>query len=217
MCMLSRFSQVQLFVILWTIDLQAQNSVQGILQATISSGWPGPPPENLPNSETEPKSPALQVNSLLSEPPGKPSGNKVIVRKTVASLCTYSALWDWKGHHGGPVLCLKPVIPPEMYEVLQSSILGSQSLPWISEAVSLLSHGRREKLLSCVRLFATPWTVAHQAPPSMGFSRQEYWSGVPFPSPGIFLIQGSNPDLPHFRQTLYHLRHQKEGGEKRKK
>ena len=48
MCMLSRFSQVQLFVILWTIDLQAQNSVQGILQATISSGWPGPPPENLP-------------------------------------------------------------------------------------------------------------------------------------------------------------------------
>ena len=40
------------------------------------------------------------------------------------------------------------------------------------------------KLLSCVRLFATPWTVAHQAPPSMGFSTEEYWSGLPFPSPG---------------------------------
>ena len=40
------------------------------------------------------------------------------------------------------------------------------------------------KLLSRVRLFATPWTVTHQAPPSMGFSRQEYWSGLPFPSPG---------------------------------
>ena len=40
------------------------------------------------------------------------------------------------------------------------------------------------KLLSCVQLFATPWTAAHQAPPSMGFSRQEYWSGLPFPSPG---------------------------------
>ena len=40
------------------------------------------------------------------------------------------------------------------------------------------------KPLSRVRLFATPWTVAHQAPPSMGFSRQEYWSGVPLPSPG---------------------------------
>ena len=40
------------------------------------------------------------------------------------------------------------------------------------------------KSLSRVRLFATPWTVAHQAPQSMGFSRQEYWSGLPFPSPG---------------------------------
>ena len=40
------------------------------------------------------------------------------------------------------------------------------------------------KSLSHVRLFATPWTVAYQAPPSMGFSRQEYWSVLPFPSPG---------------------------------
>ena len=40
------------------------------------------------------------------------------------------------------------------------------------------------KLLSHVRLFVTPWTVAYQASPSMGFSRQEYWSGLPFPSPG---------------------------------
>ena len=39
------------------------------------------------------------------------------------------------------------------------------------------------KSLGCVQFFATPWTVAHQAPPSMGFSRQEYWSGLPFPSP----------------------------------
>ena len=39
------------------------------------------------------------------------------------------------------------------------------------------------ELLSRVRLFATPWTVAHQAPLSVGFSRQEYWSGLPFPSP----------------------------------
>ena len=40
------------------------------------------------------------------------------------------------------------------------------------------------KSLSCVQLFAIPWTVAHQAPLSMGFSRQEYWTGLPFPSPG---------------------------------
>ena len=40
------------------------------------------------------------------------------------------------------------------------------------------------KSLSRVQLFVTPWTVAYQAPPSMGFSRQEYWSGLLFPSPG---------------------------------
>ena len=40
------------------------------------------------------------------------------------------------------------------------------------------------KSLGRVRLFATPWTVAYQVPPSMGFSRQEYWSGVPLPSQG---------------------------------
>ena len=39
-------------------------------------------------------------------------------------------------------------------------------------------------LISSVWLFVTPWTVAHQAPLSLGFSRQEYWSGLPFPSPG---------------------------------
>ena len=40
------------------------------------------------------------------------------------------------------------------------------------------------KSLSHVRFFETPWTVAYQAPPSMEFSRQEYWNGLPFPSPG---------------------------------
>ena len=64
------------------------------------------------------------------------------------------------------------------------------------------------KSLSRVQLFATPWTVAHQAPLSMGFSRQEYWSGLPFLLQGIFPTQGSNPGLPHRRQTLYHLSHQ---------
>ena len=45
------------------------------------------------------------------------------------------------------------------------------------------------KSLSLVRPSATPWTAAYQAPPSMGFSRQGYWSGVPFPSPGDLLNQ----------------------------
>ena len=52
------------------------------------------------------------------------------------------------------------------------------------------------KLLSRVRLFATPWTVAHQAPLSMGFSRQEYWSGLPFPSPGYPPDPGIEPGSP---------------------
>ena len=52
------------------------------------------------------------------------------------------------------------------------------------------------KLLSHVRLFATPWTVAHQAPPSMEFSRQEYWSGLPFPSPGDLPDPGIEPGSP---------------------
>ena len=52
------------------------------------------------------------------------------------------------------------------------------------------------QLLSRVRLFATPWTVAHPASPSMGFSRQEYWSGLPFPSPGDLPDPGIEPGSP---------------------
>ena len=52
------------------------------------------------------------------------------------------------------------------------------------------------KSLSRVRLFATPWTVAYQASPSMGFSRQEYWSGLPFPSPGKLSDPGIEPRSP---------------------
>ena len=65
-------------------------------------------------------------------------------------------------------------------------------------------------MLSCsvVSDSSTPWTVNRQAPLSMGFSRQEYWNGLPFPSPGIFLNQGSNPGLLHCRWILYCLSHQ---------
>ena len=52
------------------------------------------------------------------------------------------------------------------------------------------------KSLSRVRPFATPWTVAHQASPSMGFSRQEYWSRLPFPSPGDLPHPGIEPTSP---------------------
>ena len=52
------------------------------------------------------------------------------------------------------------------------------------------------KSLSCVRLLATPWTVAYQAPLSVGFSRQEYWSGLPFPPPGELPDPGIEPMSP---------------------
>ena len=64
------------------------------------------------------------------------------------------------------------------------------------------------KSLSGVQLFATPWTVAHQAPPSMGFSRQAYWSGLPFPSPGDLPNLGIEPRSPAFTIMLYHLSQQ---------
>ena len=55
------------------------------------------------------------------------------------------------------------------------------------------------KSLSRVRLFVTPWTVGYQASPSMGFSRQEYWSGLPFPSPGDLPNPGIEPGSPAFQ------------------
>ena len=59
-------------------------------------------------------------------------------------------------------------------------------------------------VLRCVRFSVTPWTVARQTPLSTGFPRQEYWNGLPFPSPGNLSTQGSNPHLLHCRRILYH-------------
>ena len=63
-------------------------------------------------------------------------------------------------------------------------ILQARTLEWVAISFSNARKWKvKVKLLSRVRLFATPWTAAYQAPPPMGFSRQEYWSGVPLPSP----------------------------------
>ena len=59
--------------------------------------------------------------------------------------------------------------------------------------------------LDCAQLFVTPWTVAHQVPLSLKFSRQEYWSGLPVPAPEDLPDPGLNPDLLCCRQMLYHL------------
>ena len=82
-------------------------------------------------------------------------------------------------------------------------------LAWRILSITLIACEKvKVKLLIRVRLFATPWTVAYQAPPSMGFSRQRYWIGCHFLLQGIFPTQGLNPDLLHRRQMLYHLSHQ---------
>ena len=63
-------------------------------------------------------------------------------------------------------------------------ILQARTLEWVAISFSKAWKWKvKVKSLSCVQLLATPWTAAYQAPPSMGFARQEYWSGVPLPSP----------------------------------
>ena len=89
--------------------------------------------------------------------------------------------------------CCKPLQScPTLCDPIDSSppgsaipgILQARIVEWV--AISFSNAGKwkvKVKSLSRVRLLATPWTAAHQAPPSMEFSRQEYWSGVPLPSP----------------------------------
>ena len=80
---------------------------------------------------------------------------------------------------------------------------GFEPSPPALEAWSLNHQAAREvlvkvkvKSLSRVRLFVTPWMVGYQAPRSMGFSRREYWSGLPFPSPGALPSRGIKPGSP---------------------
>ena len=71
---------------------------------------------------------------------------------------------------------------------------------WLCSSSGLVAN-------SCLTL-ATPWTVAHQAPLSIGLSRQEYWSGLPFPSPGDLPNPGIEPGSLNYRQILYWLSYQ---------
>ena len=98
------------------------------------------------------------------------------------------------------------VLPLTLYHSMPISLSAPEH--WYSSARSQTSSHHRAfahadplawlkvKSLSRVRLFETLWTVAHQAPPSIGFSRQEYWSGLPFPSPGDLPNLGIEPMSP---------------------
>ena len=164
----------------WTVACQAPLSVE-FLRQEYWSELPFPSPGDLPNPGVKPWSPTLQADSLPSEPPGKPQRE---MRKTVylshlmvtlashrhtrkgATVLNYS-ITHWKLIKSG----LSQLNPLRTYVCKGAPSLATYEFKpcdkiWLLEV--------KVKLLSRVRLFATPWTVAYQAPPSMGFSRQEY-------------------------------------------
>ena len=82
-------------------------------------------------------------------------------------------------------------------------ILQARTLEWVAISFSNAWKWKvKVKTLSCVRLLVTPWTAAYQAPPLMGFSRQEYWSGVPLLSPPPAL---DSPSLQIFLSASFSL------------
>ena len=100
-------------------------------------------------------------------------------RKTIL---TYAAAVAAKSLQSCLTLCDPIDDSPPGYPA--PGILQARTLEWVAISFSNAWKWKaKEKSLSCVRLSVIPWTAAYEAPPSMGFSRQEYWSGVPLPSP----------------------------------
>ena len=101
-------------------------------------------------------------------------------------MCVYIYAAAAKSLHLCPTLCDPIDGSPPGSSV--HGILQERTLEWVAISSSNTWKWKvKVKLLSCVWLLATPWTAAYQAPPSMGFSRQEYWSGVSLPSPQMIL------------------------------
>ena len=126
------------------------------------SELPFPSPEDLPDPGIEPESPELQADSSPSELPVLHSAADAAAKSL--QLC--------------PTLC-DPIDGSSPGSPV-SGILQARTLEWVAISFSNTWKWKvKVKSLSCVQLFVTPWTAAHQAPPSMGFSRQEYWSAVP--------------------------------------
>ena len=104
-----------------------------------------------------------------------------------------------------PTLCDPIDSSPPGSAVL--GILQARTLEWVAISFSNASEWKvKVKLLPHVRLFATPWIAAYQAPPSMGFSRQEYWSGVPLPSLFLALPKSARGILGVWSGVKRHVR-----------
>ena len=85
-------------------------------------------------------------------------------------------------------------------------ILQARTLEWAAISFSNAWKWKvKLKLLRHVQLLVTPWTAAHQGPPSMGFSRQEYWSGVPLPSPTEFSRSEREKQILNFNTYIWNL------------
>ena len=111
--------------------------------------------------------------------------------------------WLTLSWFGGQERWTAPVVRPHLEFCVHFWLEPRQASGWQikshTQSAHWLAGGRRKvkvKSLSLVRLFVTPWTVTYQAPWSMGFSRQEYWSGLPFPSPGDLPNPGIEPGSP---------------------
>ena len=160
------------------------SSVHGILQERILE-WVAMPSSwgsSSPRDRTHITSPAL-------------AGRFFTTSATWEALaCTAAAAAAAKSLQSCPTLC-DPIdgSPPGS---AAPGILQARTLEWV--AISFSNAGKwklKVKSLSHVWLLATPWTAAYQAPPSMGFSRQEYWSGVPSPSPLSHITPLNLPSL----------------------
>ena len=141
-------------------------------------------PRGLPNAGIKLRSPALQADSLPTEPLKKPIEYE--------NLSIYPSVWDFLlllllSHFSRVWLCNPIDGSPPGSPV--PGILQARTLEWVAISFSNAWKWKvKVKSLSHVRLLVTPRTAAYQAPLSMGFSRQEYWSGVPLPSPRDFLV-----------------------------
>ena len=105
---------------------------------------------------------------------------------------------SFKNHSFLPACESSLFLPPQGVQTRSSFNPTHPQQAWHIPPYSLFyqREREREKSLSHVRLFATPWTIAYHAPLSMGFSKQEYWSGLPIPSPKDLLDPGIKPRSP---------------------
>jgi len=121
-----------------------------------------------------------------------PTSIQFLAKEIWESYVASSSLPPYPFHPTAAAAAKSLLLCPTLCNPIDSSPLGSsvpgilqaRTLEWVAISFSNAWKWKvKVKLLSSVWLLVTPWTAAYQAPPSIGFSKQEYWSGVPLPSP----------------------------------